>query len=251
MAIVLIPMAGLVLLVTRPNDPKQGRVYLFCHLGNRDEGVEPPNFPYIGQCGAVSGSMLGTPGDTLQLIRGNEVAEVTDASYIRVDAGDRLGYVGNAGVVSTGAHIHLEAYESFIDNDGNTIWQRVDPLSCFDESLFMQKYKEEADGPIITRNTYGWWSRIVGDWASFDTVRDNYEIVNGDPEIVEADAWINTYVSAPGSPWLPISDSYSSAHSWIYFHDKLEEQIPLSGMDITVTDIFREDRWDIQRFFEE
>ncbi len=238
-------------LVTRPDDPKQGRVYLFCHLGNRDEGAPQTNFPYTGQYGAATGSMLGTPGDTLQPISGIEASEITDASFIRVEAGDRLGYIGNVGVVSTGAHIHLEVYETFLDGDGNTIWQRVDPLSCFDESLFMQKYNEETDGPVITRNTYGWWSRIVGDWASFDTVRDNYEIVNGDPEIVTSDAWINTYVSAPGSPWLPISDSYPSAHSWIYFHDKLEEQIPLSGKDITVTDIFKEDRWDIQRFFEE
>ena len=130
-------------LVTNPEHPEEGRIYLFAH---QNRGVVTDEFP-----ASYDGAAPFSDGSDGSL--GME-------SGVKVKAGDWVGVVGREGL-GTGPHIHMEVYEYFEDlditrlkrDDGvtnfepkpNHRWQRVDPGTVFPkEWLTMQPDADET-----------------------------------------------------------------------------------------------------------
>ena len=121
-------------LITNPNSPRDGRVYLFCHMENDKDRQE------------LSGGS-GTPVSTFYNTKWVKYPN-TPANFITVKAGDAIGLTGGGPVEQNieddtfkrlyPVHLHVEVYEYFETIEGadvasspNTGWQRVDPLSVF------------------------------------------------------------------------------------------------------------------------
>ena len=168
-------------------------MYLFAHMGEQfldiNKNTKPYTVPEIG------------PNIDTKLSYSTEYETKTSEkrypqgpeNAIKVRAGDWLGKVGNRGKNNGGAHIHLEVYEYFtnaIDKKGAK-WQRVEPLSVFDERLFDISYRE--DGVQKVKKTYGWWSRKRGDAASFAVQAEEYSTLKAkDGASVMFKSWYGT-----------------------------------------------------------
>ena len=110
-------------LITNPEAPREGRVYVFAHLND---------------------TAISAAGTTVE-------------SGIRVKAGDELEYVAGGPLKDDGSytypiHVHLDVYEYFPSVSGddlskdNTIgWQRVDPLSVFEKDGWMDYARTEKE----------------------------------------------------------------------------------------------------------
>ena len=226
-------------LVTRPDDPKEGRVYLFAHMGGSGpvEGEVAFNADQLADY--TNGTLDPTFPDgqpVFNIIKGQE-ALIANRYILNVKKGDKLGYVGSLGV-GTDKHIHMEVHESFIEN-GNDVWCLVDPLSCFDTSLY------RLTNISGMQDSYGWWSRIVGSWSNYDASRVVLTAFMTQNPIIDTTiqgAWFNT------------AGDYEYAHTWIYFYTELLTEISNynteNGAQLDYPDIFREDRWDERKFYE-
>ena len=121
-------------LITNPNSPRDGRVYLFCHMENDKDRQE------------LNGGS-GTPISTFYNTKWGKYPN-TPANFITVKAGDAIGLTGGGPVEQNiendtfkrlyPVHLHVEVYEYFETVEGadvasspSTGWQRVDPLSVF------------------------------------------------------------------------------------------------------------------------
>ncbi len=116
--------AAVTLLVTDPDNPQAGRVYLFAH-----QSIEALKAFYPPE-GAPLGVEKRRP----------------------VQAGEQIGIVGNEGA-SQGAHIHLDVYEYFPDwqpddsqyKDSDYKWQRVNPRSVFPAGWLLDDPRNSPD----------------------------------------------------------------------------------------------------------
>ncbi len=233
-------------LVTRPDDPRQGRVYLFCHMGN--SGNIQEDFPYLSHY--TDGTLQNAT--QFEAIVGQE-QDPNKIFLLPVKKGERIGYVGNLGEGSTGAHIHMEVYESFIEN-GSNVWERVNLLSCFDHSLYTLT-KTDVTGATERLDTYGWWARLVGSHGSYEEKRTEYSsgTITQKPKI-------DTTVA---DSWLADINTYAFQHSWLYFfndnnndlslpfwfQDAIEEYNQNHSSVILHDDVLKEDRWDPDLYY--
>ncbi len=227
------------ILITRPDNPESGRIYLFAHMGGSGQPTTEVLFNAEQLADYTDGPLDPTlpEGQTdFSWIKGAEVP-IQDRFILNVKQGDSLGYVGALGA-GTGKHIHMEVYEAF-GSDGDKVWRRVDPLSCFDTSL----YRLNSIPGFV--DSYGWWSRVVGPWNQYDAARVVLTAA------MSIDPLIDTTVL--GS-WFGTEDTYEYAQTWIKFYDDLIAEInefnTNNGTSIRFTDLFKEDRWDLLRFYE-
>jgi murein DD-endopeptidase MepM/ murein hydrolase activator NlpD len=113
-------------LITNPEAPRDGRVYLFCHmekptggdnLSTRQQFYTTHHFQYAFRDGESS----------------DFPTELQNAVYVK--AGEEIGHVGNEGV-GTAPHMHIEVFEYFtsISGSGAGGWRRIDPVSVFSGS---------------------------------------------------------------------------------------------------------------------
>ena len=151
-------------LVTNPDNPRKGRVYLFAHQYYFKEGSGDDILGNIGSFKKKDGSVFTElPSNT------EKSWNWKDGAY--VDPGDFLGYMDNNYYLTVGKHIHMEVYEYFPDcrfetegevgqqtysaikaaiEDGNGIskdkisdslikssanWQRIDPRTVFKQNI--------------------------------------------------------------------------------------------------------------------
>ncbi len=227
------------ILITRPDNPESGRIYLFAHMGGSGQPTTEVPFNAEQLADYIDGPLDPTlpEGQTdFNVISGME-ENINERLILNVRKGDRLGYVGALGA-GTGKHIHMEVYEAF-GSDGDKVWRRVDPLSCFDTSL----YRLNSIPGFL--DSYGWWSRVVGRWNQYDAARVVLTAA------MSIDPLIDTTVL--GS-WFGTEDTYEYAQTWIKFYDDLIAEInefnTNNGTSIKFTDLFKEDRWDERKYFD-
>jgi len=150
------------ILVTNPESPEKGRIYVFAHM-------------YYNQCNTEYGSF--PPEDKYIKINSEDIiSESIPTDYsngVRVEVGDWLGFMGgNRGTglindfIPYAPHVHFEVYEYFpqyltqieskkiIDRQNlvkeiygydlteeeiktNLKWQRIDPRTVFKQNLFV------------------------------------------------------------------------------------------------------------------
>ncbi len=209
-------------LITRPDSPKDGRVYLFAHLGDKGNSYIS-NLPYNGE---YSGS-----GEF------SAFSEYPDPTHPQmVTAGTPLAYVGALGN-DVPFHVHLEVYEHFSDTND---WLRVDPLSCFSNHLFGEV---ESGSQADAYPLYGWWARLLND-------EDEYACKSLFQSESNAGILINSLGGGADYTrgWRELIEQYSMQHTWIYFREAIEQRIDAVNVEenknLTIGDIFRSDRWD-------
>jgi hypothetical protein len=117
---------AITVLVTNPENPREGRVYLFAHQNRAT---------FEAQFAAHWPDGQNVP--------------VSQANARTVGAGGWIGYMGSQGIGSA-EHVHMEVYEYFPEYDEESIpttehgdradpnyrWQRVDPRTVFKQELF-------------------------------------------------------------------------------------------------------------------
>ncbi|MBN1700035.1 MAG: discoidin domain-containing protein [Spirochaetales bacterium] len=136
--------AGLIgILITNPVELKEGRVYLFCHMGSKQEIERELQYK------------------DLYILYGYDRYPKGEENRIPVKKGDWIGKVGIRGTAGS-PHIHFEVFEYFKEvldeNDNNIVlndphngWKRVEPKSIFEPSII------NADGAT----PFKMWERIA------------------------------------------------------------------------------------------
>jgi hypothetical protein len=213
-------------LITNPENPRLGRVYVFCHLGPKfkDDEVEKLS---IKDRKPMEDSYLANMS---RFPDGYENA-------ILVRKGAWIGNVGLRGD-TTGYHVHLEVWEYFDDDASGYNWERVDPLTVFSKELFNIVLPTPA-GSIVTNSTYGWWSRVKGNQDTMTAkARETHPVVVG---IELSDAIIDTW-SAIGN----VNDN------WVSFK-KYSEFVPPSEntTENTYRTVFKGSSWENERTADE
>ncbi len=212
-------------LITRPDSPTDGRVYLFAHLGDKGNSYIS-NLPYNGEY-SVFGEF-------------SAFSEYPDPTHPQmVTAGTPLAYVGVLGD-DVPFHAHLEVYEYFSDSND---WLRVDPLSCFSDHLLGEV---ESGSQSDAYPLYGWWARLLDD-------EDEYACKSLFQSESNAGILINSLGGGADYTrgWLEPIEQYSMQHTWIYFREAIQQRIDEVNIEdnksLTMDNIFRSDRWDSLR----
>jgi hypothetical protein len=187
------------ILLTRPDAPKEGRIYLFAHMGEQFTDIDPDT--------SEVPETVQNDSKKLSYFSEYEVRTVAKKypqgpeNAIPVCAGEWIGKVGNRGKSSEAAHIHLEVYEYFQDA-ADQKWQRVEPLSVFDERLFTIRYMDGNNHPQV-KNTYGWWSRAKGNTTAFATEAAE---LNGLQTGDGADSLFYTWYNVALDNWISVKN---------------------------------------------
>jgi hypothetical protein len=101
---------------TTPLKGENGRVYVFCHMDEVNQG-------------SIQSDLY-----TKYVLKPGTYYPNGPDNSISVKEGDEIGFVGHSGATNGVYHVHLEVYEYFEMNSAGTGgWERVDPLSCFNE----------------------------------------------------------------------------------------------------------------------
>jgi hypothetical protein len=134
-------------LVTNPQHPKEGRVYLYLHLGQPEATLGQTLSDLEGRFRGVYGG--DHRGATLPRVWSDPHL----TTWVAVVAGEWIGQAGNHGI-SGGPHVHLEVLEYFErTSDGEPLgrWRRVDPRSVFRAALPFEDTTQGVEATLVSR----------------------------------------------------------------------------------------------------